>query len=289
MATNAINRVLVERLEGDPAVAQARLVVRVAHGDPGDEVIQPYGFRVAELAVLQVDVVDDFSDLRQGPVPKREPAQQDLEGAPLTLVGEVGLEHVEAQLSRRGRARLRLGLWRPQGRLDRGQQPFEGVSATRCEEVDKGDLREPLSKPPQDRRDLLLGSAGAFPATAHARLKRTGLAGKRPVVRLTSRVEERLDRGVLEPLHEARFANRGIAPAGDDLPAHPLEVLEGLLALGQHIHGVLHRHGAEPLQAPAHLHPQVAGLGRNLVNEDEPASVGWFGHEGNDSTTERLR
>ena len=68
--------------------------------------------------------------------------------------------------------------------------------------------------------------------------------------------------------------------AGDDLPAHPLEVLEGLVAARQDVDGVLDRHRAQRLQTPPDLHPQVAGRGRDLVDEDEPPRRGRFGHAG---------
>ena len=53
-------------------------------------------FGAAELVVLQVDVVDDLSNGAQRGVVERGALEQHLECAFVALVGEFGLEHVEA-------------------------------------------------------------------------------------------------------------------------------------------------------------------------------------------------
>src|SRR5439155_6491796 len=56
-------------------------------------------FGAAELAVLEIDVMDDFRDGAQRRVFQRASLQQHFERAFVALVRELGLEHVEAQLA----------------------------------------------------------------------------------------------------------------------------------------------------------------------------------------------
>src|SRR3712207_9121173 len=51
-----------------------------------------------EFAVLEVDVVHDLANRPQRRVGQLGAGEQDLEGAPVALVGELGLEHIEAKL-----------------------------------------------------------------------------------------------------------------------------------------------------------------------------------------------
>ena len=53
----------------------------------------------AELAVLEVDVVDDLGDRLERRIARPARAEQHLEGAAVALVRELGLEHVEAELA----------------------------------------------------------------------------------------------------------------------------------------------------------------------------------------------
>ena len=55
-----------------------------------------------ELAVAHVDVVDHLADRGDAPIGDAEAPRQHLERAAVPLVGVLGLEHVEAQLARRG-------------------------------------------------------------------------------------------------------------------------------------------------------------------------------------------
>ena len=129
-------------------------------------------------------------------------------------------------------------------------------------------------------------AAGCVPfARALAARRRERARGRaRPgpsdgVVGLARRGEQRLDLGVRVPFQETGLADRGLAAAGHDLAPHPLEVLEGLLARGQDVDGVLEGHGPEGLEPPADLHPQVVRLGRDLVDEEQPARLGRGRHQ----------
>src|SRR5258706_2968942 len=69
------------------------------HGDAVDQVLEAGVVGAAVLLVLEIDVVDDLRDRTQGRVGELEALQEDLERADLALVGELAVEHVEAQLA----------------------------------------------------------------------------------------------------------------------------------------------------------------------------------------------
>ena len=89
------------------------MVVVAGSAERGDHGADPVGLRMAELAVLEIDVVDDLGDpleRRVRPIQSTQRfAQQHLEGAAVALMGELGLEHVEAQLARQRAVALATG------------------------------------------------------------------------------------------------------------------------------------------------------------------------------------
>jgi hypothetical protein len=74
-----------------------------------------------------------------------------------------------------------------------------------------------------------------------------------------------------DPLYEGRFTHRGLAPVGGDLPPQPAKILDRLGAGGQEVDRVLERHRADALETAADLDPEIVGLGRDLVDEEEPS------------------
>src|SRR5215510_9259574 len=83
-------------------LAAARNALRIVLGrdaDAFDQRPDAGDFGAAELAVLEIDVMDDFRDGAQRRVLQRAPLQQHFERAFVALVRELGLEHVEAQLA----------------------------------------------------------------------------------------------------------------------------------------------------------------------------------------------
>src|SRR6516225_12020953 len=83
-------------------LAAARNALRIVLGrdtDAFDQRPDAGDFGAAELAVFEIDVMDDFRDGAQRRVLQRAPLQQHFERAFVTLVRELGLEHVEAQLA----------------------------------------------------------------------------------------------------------------------------------------------------------------------------------------------
>ena len=72
----------------------------MSHGDAGDQPSNAHGFLAAELAVLQVDVVNDLGDRLQCRVVETGAGKQHLETAAVALMGDFAFEHVEAQFPR---------------------------------------------------------------------------------------------------------------------------------------------------------------------------------------------
>src|ERR1700730_12560400 len=91
--------VFVEIVEDRSAASEPFLVAPVRHRDASDQSLDAGGFVPSELAVLQVYVVDDFGDRLERWLGQAGVAEQHLEAAAVALMGEFGLEHVEAQLA----------------------------------------------------------------------------------------------------------------------------------------------------------------------------------------------
>ena len=159
----------------------------------------------------------------------------------------------------------------------RSQLHLDGVerlvgrrSPRRLEEVDGRHRGEPF---PQSA-DLILAAPRRGVATPCPRcgLKRASGSGDLLVVGIARCAEGIAELVIGQAVDERRTADRRVAAAVDDLPANPLEILHRLIAVREHIHGVLHRNRSHPLQAPPDLDAEVVRLRRNLMDEKHPAS-----------------
>ena len=63
--------------------------------DSSDEALDSGSFGSTEFTVLEIDVVDDLGDRTKRRMVRRQPLPQHLEGAAITLVGEICLEHID--------------------------------------------------------------------------------------------------------------------------------------------------------------------------------------------------
>src|SRR5207245_2585971 len=99
---------LVQVVEEGETAVEAGLVVRVRHENPQEELLDAARLRMAELSVLDVDVVDDLGHARQRRVLHVGPEHQRLERATVFLVREVTPDHVEADLVRPDLVRTRI-------------------------------------------------------------------------------------------------------------------------------------------------------------------------------------
>src|SRR5436190_1290052 len=218
--------VLVEVVEHGGPTLEPGLVIPVAHGDARDQPVDAGRLGATELPVFQIDVVDDLGDGTHRRIVYPEPGEQDLEGAEIALVRELGLEHVEAELAALGTVSLARYEFEPRLRVN--------------DAPDQPGARHPID-------------VDALPSDPRAATK---ILHDLPVVRLAGSVEERLHPVVLQTFDEARFADRGIAAALDDLAQEPLEVLLRLVGLRHDVHGVLDRHRTHRLQPSPDLHPK---------------------------------
>src|SRR4051794_16974678 len=90
---------LVEVIEHGAATRDPLVVLAIGRADPGNQGANAGRLLAPELLVLEVDVVHDLADGAQRRVAEAGTAQEDLERAAVALVGELGFEHVEAQLA----------------------------------------------------------------------------------------------------------------------------------------------------------------------------------------------
>src|SRR5215472_18532700 len=91
--------IFVQVVEDLGATRNALRIVLGRNADAFDQRPDAGDFSAAELAVLEIDVMDDFRDGAQRRILQRAPLHQHLECAFVALVRELGLEHVEAQLA----------------------------------------------------------------------------------------------------------------------------------------------------------------------------------------------
>ena len=122
----------------------------------------------------------------------------------------------------------------------------------------------PTQAPPQPRQLLLAGLA------APGQRARVALDGGVVGVALGS--EYGLDLLVARAGQQGATAERGPTALRLDLTRQPLEVFPGFRPSGQDVDGVLERDGTEPLQAAPDLHPEIVGLGRDLMDQEEPVA-----------------
>ena len=269
--------------------------------------------------------MDDLADRAERRIGEAGFGQQHLEGAAIAAMGELALEHVEAQLARRGdvagarheleaRARVDEAADQPgrgdavdlhalarhpdavlqsggrvggalavgslcahvavlslQAGLEARDHAFGRLAAVGAEEVDGHDRVELLAQPRRLARDLAQRAVGQVVGEAGGELAR--LDHDALVVLVARRVEQRLQLAVGQAFDQRRLADDRLAAALDDLLGEPGEVLARLGVGRQRIDGALHRHRAQRLQAPPHLHPRIGGLGRQLVDQQQPVSV----------------
>ena len=91
---------MIELVKQDEPAFESRFVIGVRKHQADQESLQARSFGPAELGILQIDVVDDLGDLREGAIRDSRSRQQRLERAAVFFVGEVAADHVEAQLAR---------------------------------------------------------------------------------------------------------------------------------------------------------------------------------------------
>ena len=157
----------------------------------------------------------------------------------------------------------------PEGFLQPGEQPIGGLAAVGAEEVDGHDLGLPglEAREPGPRLGALLRRGFA----AQPRGDAACLLGKCVIVLVARRAEHGAHLLVLQAVDEPRLADHRLAAAIGDLVREPGEILLRLLAGRQRVDRVLDRDRTDALQAAPHLDAQIGRLGRDLVDQQQPA------------------
>src|SRR5262249_12901797 len=293
----------VELVEEERSALEARLVLGVCENQASDQLLDPGRLGAHELAVLEIDVVDDLPDLRQRPLREPHPRQERLERAAIPLVAEIPAHNVKADLAS-ARRLFRIDEPEPRLRIDEAADGPGGgdavdVNAAACPPRRAAELLAALRarratsslrfESPQellhgrlsasleevDPRDLLetLPRPGDGRGEILDRARAAALANRirqRVVVRFPLATKLLDERGVRSGFQEVRVADVRLAASGDGFFGDPLKILETLLAARQHIDGVFQGHGAHAGEALANLGAQIERLGRELVHEDVP-------------------
>ena len=85
--------------------------------------------------------------------------------------------------------------------------------------------------------------------------------------------EHGLQLRLTDSLHKASLTQSGFSPVGDDLPQEPAKVLHRFIPVGKDVDRVLQRHRPHALQPAPHLDPEIVRLGRDLVDQEQPARL----------------
>src|SRR5437667_278835 len=98
------------------------------------------------------------------------------------------------------------------------------------------------------------------------------------IVHGPSSAKQRFDLGVREAIHEVGLADRSLPAAGHDFSHLPLKIFDRLVRAGKHVDRVFDGDGAETLQPAPYLDPEIVGLGRDLMDQQDPAVRGRLRH-----------
>src|SRR5204863_8473257 len=90
--------------------------------------------------------------------------------------------------------------------------------------------------------------------------------------------QHRSDRGVRDAIHEAGPAERGLAAVRRAFSHLPLKIFDRLVRAGMHVDRVFDGGGAETLHPAPYLDPEIVGLGRDLMDQQDPAVRGRLRH-----------
>ena len=164
--------------------------------------------------------------------------------------------------------------------FETGEQTVRFLPPGCAKKIDGDNFRESALQARELGVDLRLRLGAPLSSGGKPPGQATGFLGNLCVVGLPRLVKQRLDLLIRQAFDEPRLADRAVAAPLDDFPKHPLEVLTGLLALGEDVDGVLDGDRSQSLQAAPDLDAQVIRLGGNLMDEHRPAAAGFFGHRG---------
>ena len=138
-----------------------------------------------------------------------------------------------------------------------------------AEEVDGDDRIELLAQPRRLAGDLGQRVVGQVVAEAARHLARLGRDA--PVVLVARRIEQRLQLAIGQPSTRAASQTIASPPLSTISLASQAKSSRGLGIGRQRVDGALHRDRAQRLQPSPDLHPRIGGLGRQLMDQQQPA------------------
>jgi hypothetical protein len=268
------------------------------------------GFGARELAVGDVERVNDLGERAQARIAGQARAeQQRLEAAPISLMGEFRIGHVEAQFPRRGHVRPAIDEAEPGLGVDEAaDQPGTGDAIDM--DAAAGDPGPARQRRGRDRLCLLRAADVGMRVAAALELGDSRLRILAPM-----RAEEIEHRNLGHPLPEPgdigtacrpgleqapcgigdlgifgiarrieqaayigiRLADKKLgdeqgrlAPAGDDFLDQGAEPCRSVFAAWQDMRRILQRNGADRLKTAPYLDPLIGRLGRQLMQKHQP-------------------
>ncbi len=150
------------------------------------------------------------------------------------------------------------------------EQLFRCFAPDGAEEIDGGNLGEPLAQS-SDLCTKLGCRIGSLCLAAQRLREALCLLGQLRVIGVSRSIEQRAHLLVGEPVDQAGFADECFAASFADLAQQPFEILLRLLVHRQRVHGILDRDRADVLQPAPDLDAQIGRLGRQLMNQQQPA------------------
>jgi hypothetical protein len=157
--------------------------------------------------------------------------------------------------------------------LESREEAFRRCAPFGAEEIDGDDRVELLAQPRGLACELgqrVVGQPIIGLVFGKTRRELARFSGDARVVLVARRIEQGLQLAVGQAVDERRLADNRLAAALDDLLGEPGEVLARLGIRRKRVHGAFHRHRAQRLQPPPHLHPRIGGLGRQLMDQQQP-------------------
>src|SRR4029077_14902560 len=90
------SEIFIEVVENGASPFQSRQIVFVSHGDTGYQLLDARCLLAAKLPILQIDVMDNLCDSADGGLVNSRAFHQHLQGATVTLMRKLRLEHIKA-------------------------------------------------------------------------------------------------------------------------------------------------------------------------------------------------
>src|SRR6478672_7898932 len=157
-------------------------------------------------------------------------------------------------------------------RLDPGDEPVHYLAASRAKKVNGDNLGKAPLKLGKIGLDLCRAVVLDLTFRHRSRSEPASFQGNFVVVRAAGGLKQGFHFSVRKTVDETCFAEDCSSTAFNDFPQNPLKIFLRLLVLGQDIHGVLNGHCAEPLKPPPNFDAEIIGLGRDLMNEQQPSA-----------------